>query len=86
MMEPHATIARGRGQADDLDREPAGPRRGDRSRRTLVIPKENIQVVSAFVGGGFGGKLWIQSDAVLAALGARAIGRPVKVALAGRRS
>src|SRR4051794_8203061 len=46
----------------------------------LVLAK--IRVVSPFVGGGFGAKLWIRSDAILAALGARAAGRPVKVALA----
>ena len=49
--------------------------------KTLGIPKENIRLMSPFVGGGFGGKLWIRADALLAALGARAAGRPVKVAL-----
>ena len=38
--------------------------------------------MSPYVGGGFGSKLWMRSDAVMAALGARAAGRPVKVALA----
>src|SRR3546814_16038717 len=50
--------------------------------KTLLVPKENIRAVSAFIGGGFGAKLWVEADAVLAALGARAVGRPVKVALA----
>jgi xanthine dehydrogenase YagR molybdenum-binding subunit len=49
---------------------------------TLLIPREKIRVISPYVGGGFGAKLRIQSDAVVAALGARAAGRPVKVALA----
>ena len=49
--------------------------------QTLGIPKENVRLVSPFVGGGFGGKLFLRTDAVLAALGARAAGRPVKVAL-----
>ena len=48
---------------------------------TLGIPKENVRLVSPFIGGGFGGKLFIRADALLAALGARAAGRPVKVAL-----
>src|SRR6202021_2979329 len=48
---------------------------------TLSVPKENVRIVSPFVGGGFGGKLFLRSDAVLAALGARAAGRPVKVTL-----
>jgi xanthine dehydrogenase YagR molybdenum-binding subunit len=83
MMEPHATIARWDGDrltvwtANQLVNTAVGDLAG-----TLLIPKEKIRVVSAFVGGGFGGKLWIQADCVLAALGARAIGRPVKVALA----
>ncbi|MFC6048570.1 molybdopterin cofactor-binding domain-containing protein, partial [Methylobacterium hispanicum] len=34
-----------------------------------------------YVGGGFGGKLFVRADAILAALGAKAAGRPVKVAL-----
>jgi CO/xanthine dehydrogenase Mo-binding subunit len=48
---------------------------------TLGMAKDKVQVVSPYVGGGFGGKLFIRADAVLAALGARAAGRPVKVAL-----
>jgi xanthine dehydrogenase YagR molybdenum-binding subunit len=48
---------------------------------TLGIAKENVHVVSPYIGGGFGGKLFVRADAVLAALGARASGRPVKVAL-----
>jgi xanthine dehydrogenase YagR molybdenum-binding subunit len=48
---------------------------------TLGIAKENIRVISPYIGGGFGGKLFVRADAVLAALGARAAGRPVKVAL-----
>ena len=49
--------------------------------RTLAIPKENVRVVSPYIGGGFGGKLFLRSDALLAALGARIAGRPVKVTL-----
>jgi xanthine dehydrogenase YagR molybdenum-binding subunit len=49
--------------------------------KTFGLPKENVRVVSPFVGGGFGGKLFLRADALLAALGARAAGRPVKVAL-----
>ena len=49
---------------------------------TLLIPKTDIHVISPYIGGGFGAKLWVRSDALLAALGARAAGRPVKVALA----
>jgi xanthine dehydrogenase YagR molybdenum-binding subunit len=48
---------------------------------TLNIPKANVRLISPYVGGGFGGKLFIRADAVLAALGAKLAGRPVKVAL-----
>jgi xanthine dehydrogenase YagR molybdenum-binding subunit len=48
---------------------------------TLGIAKENVRVISPYVGGGFGGKLFVRADAVLAALGARATNRAVKVAL-----
>ena len=40
--------------------------------KTLGLPKENVRLLSPFIGGGFGGKL--RADAVLAALGARAAG------------
>ena len=53
----------------------------DEMAKTLGIAKENIRLMSPFIGGGFGGKLWLRADALLAALGARAAGRPVKVAL-----
>ena len=82
MMEPHATTAKWDGDrltvwtSNQLVHVAVGDLAG-----TLMIPKENVRIVSAFVGGGFGGKLWIQADCVLAALGARATGRPVKVAL-----
>ncbi|WP_212627157.1 aldehyde oxidoreductase molybdenum-binding subunit PaoC [Pseudomonas sp. PP3] len=49
---------------------------------TLGVPKQNVRLISPYIGGGFGGKLFIRADAVLAALGARMAGRPVKVALA----
>ena len=48
---------------------------------TLNMPVEKIRFMSPYVGGGFGGKLFLRSDAVMAALGARAAKRPVKVAM-----
>ncbi|RPF71898.1 aldehyde oxidoreductase molybdenum-binding subunit PaoC [Aurantiacibacter spongiae] len=47
----------------------------------LKMPPDNIRVDSPFIGGGFGGKLFVRADAVLAALGAKAAGRPVKIAM-----
>ncbi|WP_420565531.1 aldehyde oxidoreductase molybdenum-binding subunit PaoC [Thalassobaculum sp.] len=48
---------------------------------TFGLDKERIRVDSPFIGGGFGGKLFLRADTVLAALGSRAVGAPVKVAL-----
>ena len=48
---------------------------------TLRMPKDKVRLISPYVGGGFGAKLFLRADALLAALGARAAGRPVKVAL-----
>ena len=47
---------------------------------TLRIPPERVHVDAAFVGGGFGSKLRIHEEAVLAALAARLLRRPVKAA------
>lgn len=48
---------------------------------TLRLAPENVRVLSPYIGGGFGGKLFLRSDILLAALGARAAKRPVKIAL-----
>jgi xanthine dehydrogenase YagR molybdenum-binding subunit len=42
---------------------------------------ENVRVVARYIGGGFGSKLKVFGDAILAALAAKALGRPVKIAL-----
>ncbi len=83
MMEPHASIAAWEGDKLTLwtSNQMIAWAVRDMSE-TLLIPKENVHVLSPYIGGGFGSKLWIRSDAVMAALGARAAGRPVKVALA----
>ncbi|HEY5801905.1 MAG TPA: xanthine dehydrogenase family protein molybdopterin-binding subunit, partial [Burkholderiaceae bacterium] len=49
--------------------------------KTLGIPKEKVHLVSPYIGGGFGGKLFVRAEALMAALGAKAVKRPVKVAL-----
>ena len=48
---------------------------------TFKLDKEKIRVESPYIGGGFGGKLFLRADTVLAALGSRAAGAPVKLAL-----
>jgi xanthine dehydrogenase YagR molybdenum-binding subunit len=83
MMEPHATVAAWEGDQLTLwsAQQLVSWARRD-CAKLLDVPAENIRIVSSFVGGGFGGKATTGSDAILAALGARACGRPVKVALA----
>jgi xanthine dehydrogenase YagR molybdenum-binding subunit len=82
MMEPHASIAAWNG--DKLTLWTANQMIdwsvGDLAK-TFGIPKGNVRLISPYIGGGFGGKLFIRADALLAALGAHAAGRPVKVAL-----
>jgi xanthine dehydrogenase YagR molybdenum-binding subunit len=48
---------------------------------TLQIDPERIHIVTPYVGGGFGSKLRIHHETILAAFAARALNRPVKVAL-----
>ena len=82
MMEPHASVASWEGDKLTLwtSNQMVDWSRGDMAL-TLGIPKENVRLVSPFIGGGFGGKLFIRAESLLAALGARAAKRPVKVAL-----
>lgn len=82
MMEPHASIAAWQDgkltlwTANQMIAWSAGD-----VATTLGLPRENVRLVSPYIGGGFGGKLFVRADAILAALGARAVGRPVKVSL-----
>jgi xanthine dehydrogenase YagR molybdenum-binding subunit len=82
MMEPHASIAAWEGDKLTLwtSNQMIDWGRSDLAE-TLRIPKENVRLISPYIGGGFGGKLFLRSDALLAALGARAARRPVKVVL-----
>jgi xanthine dehydrogenase YagR molybdenum-binding subunit len=53
--------------------------------RSLSIPPEQVRVISHFIGGAFGGKGSAWSHVLLAAMAAREVGRPVKVALTRRQ-
>jgi xanthine dehydrogenase YagR molybdenum-binding subunit len=82
MMEPHASTAEWDGDkltvrcAVQLV-EPAH----QCIATTLKIPPDKVEVIAEFIGGGFGGKLPVYGDAILAALAARELKRPVKVVL-----
>ncbi|TCP65616.1 aldehyde oxidoreductase molybdenum-binding subunit PaoC [Sphingomonas sp. PP-CE-1G-424] len=82
MMEPFATIAAWDGPKLTVwtsNQMIAWAKRD--VAKTLSLSPENVRVDSPYIGGGFGGKLAIRADVPLAALGARAAGRPVKVAM-----
>lgn len=82
MMEPHATIAAWEG--DKLTLWTSNQMiawTADDMTKMLGLGKGQVHVTSPFIGGGFGGKLFLRADILMAALGARAAGRPVKVAL-----
>jgi xanthine dehydrogenase YagR molybdenum-binding subunit len=82
MMEPHASIASWDGDSLTLWTANQMIDWGVKDlAKTLGIPKEKVRLVSPYIGGGFGGKLFVRSEALLAALGARAAKRPVKVTL-----
>ena len=85
-MEPHASLAVWESDGD-------GPRltiydstQGSSADQAtianvLLLPAERVRVVSPHVGGGFGSKGSTRPQAILAALAARLVGRPVKVAV-----
>lgn len=82
MMEPHASIAAWHDGELTIwtSSQMIDWWRSDLAT-TLGVDKEKIHLMSPFIGGGFGGKLFLRADALLAALGAREAGRPVKLAL-----
>jgi xanthine dehydrogenase YagR molybdenum-binding subunit len=82
MMEPHATVALWDGDKLTVwtSNQMIAWAVGDLAK-TLGIPKEKVRVHSPYIGGGFGGKLFLRADVLLAALGSKATRRPVKVAL-----
>jgi xanthine dehydrogenase YagR molybdenum-binding subunit len=82
MMEPHASIAQWEGNKLTIYTANQMVNWGMKDMaRTLGIPEENVHLLSPYIGGGFGGKLFLRSEALLAALGARQARRPVKVTL-----
>jgi xanthine dehydrogenase YagR molybdenum-binding subunit len=81
-MEPHASVAVWEGDEVRVwtSSQMIDWWRGDLAT-FLGIDKDKIRLMSPYIGGGFGGKLFLRVDAVLATLGAKTVGRAVKVAL-----
>jgi xanthine dehydrogenase YagR molybdenum-binding subunit len=85
-MEPHTTLAVWDGDKLILHTSNQMLNQGRNAiARTLKIPAENVRLVSPFIGGGFGSKLWVNADAILTAIAARQLNRPVKAALTRRQ-
>jgi xanthine dehydrogenase YagR molybdenum-binding subunit len=84
-IEMHATIAAWDGERLTLwDKSQWVNNTAAEIAAVFGIAAENIRVVSPFVGGAFGSGLRTWPHVTLAALGARVVGRPVKVMLSRR--
>lgn len=80
-MEPHATVAEwsdGKLTVHMAIQILSDARKG--FANTLKIEPGDVRIVSPYIGGGFGSKLGIHNEAVLAALAARELDRPVRIA------
>jgi xanthine dehydrogenase YagR molybdenum-binding subunit len=81
-MEPHACLAVWHG--DDLTVYVSAQVLSNARTSiagTLGIDAQQIHVVAPYVGGGFGSKLGIHAETVLAATAARQLNQPVKIAM-----
>lgn len=82
MMEPFASIAAWDGDKLTVWTSNQMIKWGkDSLAKILGISADKVRIDSPYIGGGFGGKLFVRADAVLAALAAKEARRPVKVAL-----
>lgn len=94
-MEPHATVAEWQGDkltVYDATQTVAGSK--NLLSSMLGILPDKVNVISLYIGGGFGSKGFSWPNTVLTAMAAKVVNRPVKLALrrqqmfttAGRRS
>jgi xanthine dehydrogenase YagR molybdenum-binding subunit len=81
-MELHGCLAVPRGEELDVY---VGAQIVDAARgsvaATLRIDPQRVHVVSPYIGGGFGSKLGIHAETILAAFAARLLKQPVKVSM-----
>lgn len=81
-LEPHNCLAAWDGEALTVHASSQIISMGvDRLQATFGIEREKIHILSKFVGGGFGSKLGLHGESILAAMAALEMQRPVKVAL-----
>jgi len=81
-MEPHATVAVWEGDHLTLYNASQIVNGAQHAAaNTLNIKPENVRIVSPYIGGGFGSKGGLWANLVLAAVAAKAVNRPVQLAL-----
>ena len=81
-MEMHATVAVWSGSKLTLYESSQGVvNHLNVMAQVLGVPRENIQVISRYIGSGFGGKLFPWPHSALAAAASRQLNRPVKLVL-----
>jgi xanthine dehydrogenase YagR molybdenum-binding subunit len=81
-MEMHATVAVWDGKRYTLYESSQGVMNHQNvMSQVLGEPKENVEVVSRFIGSGFGGKLFPWPHSAIAAAASRKLKRPVKLTL-----
>ncbi|HEX8368164.1 MAG TPA: xanthine dehydrogenase family protein molybdopterin-binding subunit [Pyrinomonadaceae bacterium] len=82
-MEPHATIAVWESAEKLTLYNGAQVVNGaqNAAATTLNLKPENVRIVTPHIGGGFGSKGGMWGNLILAALAAKAVNRPVKLAL-----
>ncbi len=79
-MEMHATIAVWRGEKLTLYETTQGVvNHHNTMAQVLGLPPEDLQIISPFVGSGFGGKLFPWPHSAMAAVAAKKVGLPVKI-------
>jgi xanthine dehydrogenase YagR molybdenum-binding subunit len=81
-MEMHATVAVWDGKQYTLYESSQGVMNHQKVlAQVLGEPKENVEVVSRFIGSGFGGKLFPWPHSAIAAAASKKLNRPVKLTL-----
>ncbi|SCF09368.1 xanthine dehydrogenase, molybdenum binding subunit apoprotein [Micromonospora coriariae] len=81
-MEPHATTAQWRdGRLLVHDSNQGAVAVQAALAELFELPRESVRVITQHVGGGFGSKGYPKAAVVLAALAARQVDRPVRLAL-----
>ena len=82
VIEPHATVAVWEGDSVTLyESSQAIVTHRNTMSEMLGVPRENVRVVTKFIGSGFGGKLWAWTHSLLAAAAARTLKQPVHLSI-----